>query len=665
MQLKNILQYKYILLLILIIIISIFRTKDIDKSIYNINDNKFYGIVETYEYKDTYITFTIKGKEKLKCNYYLKSDEKININYGDKLYLTGNLKKPKNNTIPNTFNYKKYLNNNNMYYILEVDKINKQISSKNLIYIIKNKIQNRLNKYDIKGYLNAFIIGNKNNIDNETYTNYSKNGIIHIFSISGMHISLMASIILNILNKLKKSDKNVLFVIVFLIIYLVLTNYQASITRSIIFYIILNLSKLKKLKLSSLDSLSIAISLILLFAPKFINNIGFLYSSTVSFSLLYFKDKFNKNYILNLLYVSFISFLVSLAITVSLNYQVNILSIFINIIFVPLVSFILYPLSLLTFIFPFLIQLFNLFINITEYISNFISNINIFNIPIPKLNMLTIALYYLLIYISLSKNKKVYIILLIYILALKYINVLDNNYYIYFLDVGQGDMTLIKKGSTCIVIDTGPKNYNSNYNITDNHIKFMHSIGINNIDLLVISHGDNDHIGNATYLLNNFKIKKIMINEGEINNLESKLPKDKIIKKYNNKINFYKINHKLFDNENSNSIVNYLNAYNIKFLFMGDASIETELDIISKYNLKADVIKIGHHGSKTSSDKKFINTINPKYSIISVGENNRYNHPNKEVLDNINKTKILRTDIDGTIEFIIKKNKLNIKTYAP
>ena len=665
MQLKNILQYKYILLLILIILISIFRTKDIDKSIYNINDNKFYGIVETYEYKDTYITFTIKDKEKLKCNYYLKSDEKININYGDKLYLTGNLKKPKNNTIPNTFNYKKYLNNNNIYYILEVDKINKQISSKNLIYIIKNKIQNRLNKYDIKGYLNAFIIGNKNNIDAETYTNYSKNGIIHIFSISGMHISLMASIILNILNKLKKSDKNVLFVIVFLIIYLVLTNYQASITRSIIFYIILNLSKLKKLKLSSLESLSIAISLILLFVPKFINNIGFLYSSTVSFSLLYFKDKFNKNYILNLLYVSFISFLVSLPITVSLNYQVNILSIFINIIFVPLVSFFLYPLSLLTFIFPFLIQIFNLFINITEHISNFISNINIFNISIPKLNMLTIALYYLLIYISLSKNQKVYIILLIYILALKYMNVLDNNYYVYFLDVGQGDMTLIKKGSTCIVIDTGPKNYNSNYNITDSHIKFMHSIGINNIDLLVISHGDNDHIGNATYLLNNFKVKKIMINEGKINSLESKLPKDKIIKKYNNKINFYKINHKLFDNENSNSIVNYLNAYNIKFLFMGDASIETELDIISKYNLKADVIKIGHHGSKTSSDKKFINTTNPKYSIISVGKNNRYGHPNKEVLDNINKTKILRTDNDGTIEFIIKKNKLNIKTYAP
>lgn len=98
---------------------------------------------------------------------------------------------------------------------------------------------------------------------------------------------------------------------------------------------------------------------------------------------------------------------------------------------------------------------------------------------------------------------------------------------------------------------------------------------------------------------------------------------------------------------------------------MGDATIETELYIISKYSLNADVIKIGHHGSKTSSDKKIINTTNPKYSIIIVGKNNRYGHVNKEVLDNINKTKILRTDNDGTIEFIIKKYKLNIKTYAP
>ena len=125
------------------------------------------------------------------------------------------------------------------------------------------------------------------------------------------------------------------------------------------------------------------------------------------------------------------------------------------------------------------------------------------------------------------------------------------------------------------------------------------------------------------------------------------------------------LEHALFDNENSNSIVNYLVAYDRKFIFMGDASKETELDIINKYNINADVIKIGHHGSKTSSDESFIKKINPIYSIISVGKNNRYNHPNIETLNNVKYTKVFRTDKDGTISFKINKNKLNIKTYSP
>ena len=101
-------------------------------------------------------------------------------------------------------------------------------------------------------------------------------------------------------------------------------------------------------------------------------------------------------------------------------------------------------------------------------------------------------------------------------------------------------------------------------------------------------------------------------------------------------------------------------------MFMGDASITTEKEILNKYNLQdIDVLKAGHHGSKTSSSKKFIDTINPKYSIISVGKNNRYGHPNKEVLDNLKDTKIYRTDKDGSIMFKIKNNKLKIETCSP
>ena len=129
----------------------------------------------------------------------------------------------------------------------------------------------------------------------------------------------------------------------------------------------------------------------------------------------------------------------------------------------------------------------------------------------------------------------------------------------------------------------------------------------------------------------------------------------------NNKLYFLQT--KVYDNENDNSNVIYTELNGYKFMFMGDASSTTEKEIISKYDLPGiDVLKVGHHGSKTSSGKEFINEINPKYSIISVGKNNRYGHPNKEVLNNLDDSKIYRTDQDGSIMFKIKNNKLKIET---
>jgi len=115
------------------------------------------------------------------------------------------------------------------------------------------------------------------------------------------------------------------------------------------------------------------------------------------------------------------------------------------------------------------------------------------------------------------------------------------------------------------------------------------------------------------------------------------------------------------ENDNSNVIYTKLNGY--RFMFMGDASSTTEKEIMSIYNLpNIDVLKVGHHGSKTSTGKNFIDEINPKYSIISVGKNNRYGHPNDKVLDNLEDSKIYRTDKDGSIMFKIKNNKLEIET---
>lgn len=189
-------------------------------------------------------------------------------------------------------------------------------------------------------------------------------------------------------------------------------------------------------------------------------------------------------------------------------------------------------------------------------------------------------------------------------------------------------------------------------------------------------HGDYDHMGEVINLVNDFKVDNVIFNCGEYNDLENELINvlDKkhieyysCIKELN--IDEYKLqflNTVEYDNENDNSSVIYLNYNNYKFLFMGDASTTREKDILEKYNLNnIDVLKIGHHGSKTSSSKTFIDKISPKYSIISVGKNNRYGHPNDSVLNNLEDSKIFRTDQDGSVMFKIKNNKLQIATCPP
>ena len=182
-------------------------------------------------------------------------------------------------------------------------------------------------------------------------------------------------------------------------------------------------------------------------------------------------------------------------------------------------------------------------------------------------------------------------------------------------------------------------------------------------------------MGEAINLVENFKVEKVIFNCGAFNDLEKELIKvldKKKIKYYScikelnidkNKLHFLQT--KEYDNENDNSIVGYLNIHNIKFLFMGDASINVEKEILEKYKLtNVDFLKVGHHELNTSSGKEFIDEINPKYSIISVGKNNRYGHPNKEVLNILNNSKIYRTDLKGTIAIKINSN-YKIKNYSP
>ena len=178
-------------------------------------------------------------------------------------------------------------------------------------------------------------------------------------------------------------------------------------------------------------------------------------------------------------------------------------------------------------------------------------------------------------------------------------------------------------------------------------------------------------------LVENYKVNTVIFNTGKYNYLEKDLIKTlkeknidyyKDITSLNLKDNeLYFLNTKIYDNENDNSNVIYLNYNNFQFLFMGDAGIEKEKDILETYDLNnINFIKIGHHGSNTSSGKNFIKTINPKMCLISVGKDNKFGHPKESVLKTLNDyCQIYRTDINGSIEIKIKNDGYSIETCKP
>ena len=563
---------------------------------------------------------------------------------------------------------------------------NIEIKSKkiNLLYQLKNNIIKHIQKYKSKEYLNAFILGNNKDIDSEIITSYQTNGISHLLAISGMHITLLSSIFLFIFNHLSKYKKlNYFLTIIILLLYIFLSNFAPSIIRATLLFVALSIKKGLNLKIDNLYFLILIFSIYLLYNPYIIYNLGFVFSFTITFFLImtseYLKTK--KGLINQTFTVSLIAFIAGIPVLINNFSEINLLSPFINVIFVPIISFLIYPLSLIALLIKPLDNILYFLINQFETLSLIFSKITIFKLTLKHINILGIIFYYLSIYYVLNKlaqNKKIYIFLLLVILIFRHnINYLNNDTKITAIDVGQGDSTLISldhnKGN--ILIDTGGKvSFNKKpYNLSKNKtIPYLKSEGIKQIETMILTHGDYDHMGEAINLVNNFKVEKVIFNCGEFNDLEKELIKvldKKKIKYYScikelnsDKNKLYFLQTKEYDNENDNSNVIYTELDGYKFMFMGDASNTTEKEILDRYNLSnINVLKAGHHGSKTSSSEEFINKINPRYSIISVGKNNRYGHPNKEVLDNLKDSKIYRTDIDGSIMFKITNNKLKIK----
>ena len=579
-----------------------------------------------------------------------------------------------NNTIPKAFNYRKYLKNKDIYYTVKISSIEVIGSDVSFINRVRNWLCDWIDKFDSTGYVKGFVLGIKDNINKDEYSKFQLIGVTHLFAISGMHISVILVVLNRLLSRL--NNKLRYFIIdVLLLLYGAVLYFPASLKRTICFYILNTFNKVFNINISSLKSLFLVIFSLVIYDYKIIYDIGFLYSVCTVGGILYSCNFIkSESKILSSFKLSLVAFLFSLPITLYNFYSINLLSIFYNMFYVLFVSTIIYPLSLIVVFVPKLYFLFEIFIYILVYVSNILTNIKI-SIIYMDFNIFEVLLFYLFLLLFINYKTKIFFVFMLLIIFIDLVlPYFDSSSYVYFFDVAQGDSSMIitPYRKEVILVDTGGVR---NRNVSDDVISFMKSKGINSVDYMILSHGDFDHMGEVYNITKVMNIKNVIFNHNSFNELELDfiryLDDSKInYFKGNNKLNITDnmrfLNDKVFDNENDNSIIFYLKLYNYSFLFTGDIGVDVEKCLIDKYNLiMIDVLKVGHHGSKTSSSKEFIDEISPKYSIISVGMNNRYGHPSDVVLDNLSSSKIYRTDKDGSIMFKVEKNRMNIETCPP
>ena len=665
------------------------------KSVYNKDETNFKCKVRDKKFDGDKLSLDLKCDENLVATYYIKSEKELkylkdNIKFDSDIVINGSLEEPINNTIFNGFNYKDYLYKKQVYYMLKIDSIKSIKETKNIFYKLKNYMYERSDRFENSSYIYSFILGKTSLVEESVLNSYRVNGVSHLFALSGQHVSVFSLILLWILKKFKvKELARYIIIFIFLMIFSFITGLSPSILRSTLLFFLFGLNKVFYFNIRTVNILYVVFSILVIINPFIIYSLSFILSFTAAFYLIIGSDLVKgKNYFSSLFKVSLLASIGTMILTIYYFEYYNILSSIYNLFFVPYVSMIVFPLTLVTFILPVLSPILDITVNIMEYASILFSKVNLV-IYFPKISLFIVLLFEVLVVLFIKYKKKVILCILgLILIFIKIKPVITTNTSVYFLDVGQGDASLIvtKNLKESILIDTGGKvSYNKedwkkrkkeSSIAKDKLIPFFRSIGVNKITYLVLSHGDFDHMGESINLINNFKVENVIFNCGTLNNLENTL-----IKELNKKnINYYScinnisldnnmlyfLNSKDYGNENDNSSVIYTKIDGFKFLFMGDAGVKVESDLINKYNLSdIDFLKIGHHGSNTSSSNEFISITKPKYSLISVGKNNRYGHPKKSVLNTLSSSNIYRTDKDGSIKVSLNKSMYDISTCEP
>ena len=685
--------YLYVLLFIIALIYILMNTVITKHSSkYTGQEGEFVAVIGDISIDGDLLRMELRAEERLIGSYYFKTEEEKTLfsgsyELGDVVCVRGNLTGPSNNANPNMFNYKKYLYRNKMFYLLEIENISLVNKNKNIFFSIKNMLIKRIDSLNKSSdYVYAFVLGDSSNLDREVKSTYRDIGIVHLFSISGMHIGMFSAFLLWLFKPL--GNKKYGIVIILLLVYLVLINFVVSAIRAVLLFALITINKLLKLGISSFKLLLLTIFIIIFLNPFIIYNIGFQYSCIVSGFLMVFSDKINckTGYFSKLFVISYIAFLAGMPISLYNFFELNLLTVLNNLIFVPFVTFILFPLSLLTLVLPFLDGILFGISSIMEWVSRLLS-FDICSFVFIKLDVYIYIVYYLIIYLAL-KNRGCLIVLGMALLLHTNYNMLFKSDYMLMIDVGQGDSFLFHSNNKTILIDTGGRvlfkqeawrKRETAYDMAnDTLIPIFKSLGIKKLDYLCLTHGDFDHMGEAEKIVNNFVVRKVLFNNYELNELEKRLidvlEQEGINYQFANNGDKLKVGNfeflvgiKEYNNENDNSIVMLVKRISFKFLLMGDAGVDVEKDLMEdEFMGMVDVLKLGHHGSKTSTSEALLEFANPQIALVSAGRNNRYNHPNKEVMDRLKDRNVFVHSTQDSGAFLIKfKDRVSIFTFVP
>lgn len=599
------------------------------------------------------------------------------------------------------FNYKTYLRTKKIYGIFNVEDVEIVKNGSDNIIIklrkyIKSKLREKLKKENSELAI-SLIVGDRSHISSEVEDNFKKANLMHMLAISGAHFSYVILIATFISNRLQHKRLGQLIQIIAIIFFMNLTGNTASVVRAGIMSILLIGSSICKRQNDSLNNIAISAIIQIINNPYIIFDSGFMlsYSGVLGIILFYKKISEHIHFKSIALTISANIFIIPIMIynfhTISGSFIISnicaswLLGIIIIFEFISLCI----PIKLLYMILDLLIMM-------LRKIAEICANIPFAQMYVPRYAIFFVIVIYILIFCRKLKCRKyVYSFLTIGVSILLIVNFTDvyqDRMRINFIDVGQGDSCLIRYKGTNIMIDSGGslsknkdgKSYDIGENVLNNYLL---NRGITRLDYIMASHFDEDHSQGFVFLLKNMKVKNVIISEQyKTSSIYEQFKQ--ICKKQNIQIIYvrsgdeirikdlaFKILHpKSKENQisenplNNNAIVCMVKYKNRRILFTGDIEKVAENEMVKEYTngLKADILKVGHHGSKTSTTKEFLDLINPSVALIGVGQNNKFGHPNEDVIKRLEEKniQIYRTDEMGEISVIIDKNgKIKINTH--